>query len=108
MIRSRLSLVALSSFLALGALSLAACGGAPANAAAPSAPAGAAATAKPVVKGPGEAKVGDTATCPVSGEEFVVEATSPKLEHDGKTYFFCCSGCKKKFEAEPGKFAKKT
>ncbi len=60
------------------------------------------------VKAPGEANVGDTTKCPVSGEEFVVEATSPKVEHEGKTYFFCCSGCKKKFESDPAKFVDKT
>ena len=27
-----------------------------------------------------------------------------KSEHNGKTYYFCCSGCKKKFEADPSKF----
>ena len=60
------------------------------------------------VKAPGEANVGDTTTCPVSGEEFVVEATSPKVEHEGKTYYLCCSGCKKKFESDPAKFVNKT
>jgi Cu+-exporting ATPase len=59
------------------------------------------------VKAPGDAKVGDTTTCPVSGEEFVVEANSPKAEHDGKTYYLCCGGCKKKFEADPTKFTKR-
>jgi YHS domain-containing protein len=58
------------------------------------------------IKKPGEATVGDTAECPVSGEEFDVQATSPKHEHDGKTYFFCCSGCKKKFESNPQKYVK--
>lgn len=60
------------------------------------------------VKAPGEANVGDTTTCPVSGEEFVVEATSPKVEHEGKTYFFCCSGCQKKFESDPAKYVNKS
>ncbi len=60
------------------------------------------------VKAPGEANVGDTTKCPVSGEEFVVEATSPKAEHAGKTYYFCCGGCKKKFEESPEKFLNKS
>ena len=111
MTRSRPSLATLASFVALGAaLSLAACGGnqagAPVSPATPASPA--AAMAKPIVKEAGDAKVGDMAKCPVSGEEFIVDATSPKTEHDGKTYFFCCSGCKKKFEAEPAKFTKKS
>ena len=60
------------------------------------------------VKAPGEANVGDTTKCPVSGEEFVVEATSPKVEHEGKTYYFCCSGCQKKFESDPAKYVNKS
>ena len=101
-------------FALSAALVITACGTAPA----PVAPAASAASPTPSTaaappsaskaKEPGDAKVGETTKCPVSGEEFVVEATSPKSEHDGKTYYFCCAGCKKKFEAEPGKFAKKS
>ncbi|MCC6557712.1 MAG: hypothetical protein IT372_32575 [Polyangiaceae bacterium] len=85
----------------LSTLILAACGGAtpaptdpaaaaadPAGAAAaadPAAAAGAAATPAGPLKAPGEAAVGDKTTCPVSGEEFVVEASSPKVEFEGKT-----------------------
>lgn len=61
-------------------------------------------TAQGAVVPPGEAKVGDKSTCPVSGEEFVVTESSPKAEHDGKTYYFCCSGCKAKFEKDPSQF----
>lgn len=104
-----------SSCLALF-LVLAACGGNAAQSAPPAAPAGEHAEEhhanKPAsgaaVKAPGEASVGDTTKCPVSGEEFVVEASSPKVEHAGKTYYFCCGGCKKKFEASPEKFINKT
>ena len=60
------------------------------------------------LKAPGEATVGDTTKCPVSGEEFVVEASSLKAEHGGKTYYFCCAGCKKKFESNPDKFLNKS
>ncbi len=60
------------------------------------------------VKPAGEAQVGDTTKCPVSGEEFVVEATSPKVEHEGKTYYFCCSGCQKKFQSDPAKYVNKS
>ncbi|AKU97720.1 Lead, cadmium, zinc and mercury transporting ATPase [Labilithrix luteola] len=76
--------------------------------AASTAAAGGTTAAKGPVKEPGEAKVGDTTKCPVSGEEFTVEASSPKVEYEGKTYYFCCGGCKKKFEADPAKFAKKS
>lgn len=62
----------------------------------------------PVPAGPavanGEAKIGDKTKCPVSGEHFVVKADSPKSEHAGKTYWFCCAHCKGKFESDPKKF----
>lgn len=68
---------------------------------------GAPATAnKEGVKKPGEAKPGDKSTCTVTGEEIDVTADSPHSEHNGKTYYFCCSGCKKKFDADPSKFTK--
>jgi YHS domain-containing protein len=80
-------------------LGLSACGGAtpPANAPAASA----------AKKAPGEAKVGDTTTCPVSGEEFVVTAESPHIEYEGKTYYTCCSGCAKKLKEDPKKYLSK-
>ncbi len=28
-----------------------------------------------------------------------------KSEHEGKTYYFCCDGCKDSFEKDPGKYA---
>jgi len=93
---------------------LAGCGGGAPAAAAPEATPAAAATAPAAkgtsaeVKAPGDAKVGDTTKCPISGEEFTVEATSPHVEHEGKTYYFCCGGCKKKFESDPAKYAKKS
>lgn len=110
-----MSRTALSTLLVLG---LVACGGggteappkAPQTPATPApmadhhaAPAG---DAKGPLVAPGKAKVGDKTTCPISGEEFVVEANSPHAEHDGKTYYFCCPGCRKKFESDPAKFTK--
>ncbi len=56
------------------------------------------------LKAPGDAHVGDRTRCPVSGEEFVVTATSPSVEYGGKTYYFCCPGCDAKFKANPQKF----
>jgi YHS domain-containing protein len=89
--------LALSSFAV-------ACGG---STPAPSTPAAAAAAAPASIKPIGEAKVGDTSKCPVSGEEFVVAADSPKVDYEGKTYYFCCGGCAKKFSADPKKFLNK-
>jgi xanthine dehydrogenase accessory factor len=52
----------------------------------------------------GEAQIGDRSTCPVSGEEFVVSESSPTVEHDGRTYYFCCPGCAERFQADPHQF----
>lgn len=97
------SSAALTTFVTVSLVACAGAGTPDAKTPAPAAPA-AAATKDPSLKLPGEAKPGDKTTCPVSGEEFVVEATSPKVEHDGKTYYFCCSGCDKKFQANPAKY----
>jgi YHS domain-containing protein len=100
--RTYLSICTIAASISL----LAACGGAtppPATAATP-APAAAQPTA---LKAPGEATIGDRSTCPVSGEEFVIAADSPKVEHEGKTFYFCCSGCAQKFQADPAKYVKK-
>jgi YHS domain-containing protein len=40
----------------------------------------------------------------VSKEEFTVAADSPKAEHGGKTYYFCCAGCDTKFSKDPAKY----
>ena len=66
---------------------------------------GATPAAQGPIKGPGEATIGDRSSCPVSGETFTITASSPKVEHDGKTYYFCCSGCAEKFKENPGKWA---
>src|SRR4051794_28647670 len=107
MMRSTLSVTSLVALFAL----VAACGGAPSAPASPEGEHGKgapAATTNAKVKAPGDAKMGDTTTCPISGEEFVVDASSPKVEHEGKTYYLCCNGCKKKFEADPAKYLKKS
>jgi YHS domain-containing protein len=57
----------------------------------------------PVVK-PGEAKLGDTSTCPVSGETFVVAADSPSVQYGGKTYYFCCEDCIDDFQKDPARY----
>jgi YHS domain-containing protein len=67
-------------------------------------PAAKSGTAASDLKAPGDAKVGDKTKCPVSGEEFTVTASSPKVEHKGKTYFFCCPGCDDRFRKNPEKY----
>ena len=103
------------SFAVLAGLSTA-CGAAPHADVAPAAqtetraPAAQTETRAPAaqteIRAPGEARIGDRTTCPVSHEEFLVSATSPRAEYAGKTYYFCCADCAQKFEAEPARFLK--
>jgi YHS domain-containing protein len=48
---------------------------------------------------------GTLARCAVSGEVFTVAADTTYSEFQGKTYVFCCGGCKTRFDAAPDKFA---
>jgi xanthine dehydrogenase accessory factor len=41
-----------------------------------------------------------TAIDPICGMTVVVDAETPRLEHDGETVYFCCAGCRTKFEKE--------
>ena len=41
---------------------------------------------------------------PVCGMTVDQAAGKPSLEHGGKTYHFCCNGCKAKFEADPDRY----
>jgi YHS domain-containing protein len=59
------------------------------------------------LKKPGEAVPGDTTTCPVSGETFTVAVDSPKVEFEGKTYYFCCEDCVGDFQKDPAKYVAK-
>ncbi len=92
------------SLLAVPVLFVAACGGSKTAEPPPATPAPAATAPSAAVVPPGEAKVGDKTTCLVSKEEFVVKEDSPKVDYEGKTYYFCCSGCDEKFKADPKKF----
>jgi xanthine dehydrogenase accessory factor len=44
----------------------------------------------------------NTATDPICGMTIVVGADTPSLEHAGGTIYFCCMGCKLKFEERAG------
>jgi YHS domain-containing protein len=55
----------------------------------------------------GMSKPGTTARCPVMNRDFEVAADSPHSEYNGKTYIFCCAGCKPQFDADPKKFVDK-
>ena len=48
-------------------------------------------------------------TCAVTGESIasIADAAGGKSDYNGKTYYFCCPGCKTKFDADPAKYAAK-
>ncbi|HEX9708920.1 MAG TPA: YHS domain-containing protein [Candidatus Thermoplasmatota archaeon] len=43
-------------------------------------------------------------TDPVCGMKVDPQTAKWRTEHDGTTYSFCSSGCKLRFEENPGKF----
>jgi YHS domain-containing protein len=43
-------------------------------------------------------------SCPVSGADATNAPEALRTEHKGKTYFFCCAGCKTEFEKNPEKY----
>lgn len=49
---------------------------------------------------------GTKARCPVMKDVFTVKEDSPTSTYKGKTYVFCCPGCKPQFEENPEKFLK--
>ncbi len=42
---------------------------------------------------------------PVCGMTVAATAASHPLAHDGVTYYFCCTGCRRKFELDPAAYA---
>lgn len=56
---------------------------------------------------PPKAKV-VSAVCPVMGNKIPdVRRAAGKSVYKGKTYYFCCSGCKPLFDKNPGKYVNK-
>lgn len=51
-------------------------------------------------------KEGTKATCPVTGDAFVIDKDTVHAEYKGKHVYFCCPGCKGKFDKDPEKFTK--
>ena len=45
-------------------------------------------------------------TDPVCGMSVDTEKAAAKAEHGGETYYFCSEACRKKFAAEPGRYAR--
>ena len=58
------------------------------------------------VGSPTKLAIGQKARCAVTGEEFVVSASTVQVEHAGKHYGFCCEDCKPTFDKNPAKYAK--
>ncbi len=42
-----------------------------------------------------------TAVDPICGMTVAAVASTPSVEHDGETVYFCCEGCKASFQAQP-------
>ena len=49
---------------------------------------------------------GTKALCPIMKNEFEVTPETESTVYKGKTYVFCCPGCKQLFEKKPEKYAK--
>ena len=49
----------------------------------------------------------DTVKDPVCSMEIDPKTAVGKSEYQGQTYYFCSPGCKKNFDRDPSKFAKK-
>jgi Cu+-exporting ATPase len=47
----------------------------------------------------------DKAVDPICGMQVDTAAARHTSSYQGRTYYFCCGGCKAKFEAEPGRYA---
>jgi len=62
---------------------------------------------KPPVKHSQTKKV-VSAVCPVMGTKIPdVRKSAGKSTYKGKTYYFCCGGCKPEFDKNPAKYVKK-
>ena len=47
-----------------------------------------------------------TVFCPIMGTEMKASKAFDKTEYNGKTYYFCCAGCKPEFLKNPEKYIK--
>ncbi|MDO8684974.1 MAG: YHS domain-containing protein [Armatimonadota bacterium] len=51
-------------------------------------------------------KANDVILCPVMGGKVADIKKAPKSVYKGKTYYFCCPGCKPKFDKSPSTYVK--
>ncbi len=91
-------------FVAAAPAAAAASAGEPAGApaAAPAAASAAAPTGEPVVVPAGHHP--ETVTDPVCGMQVDPAGAAHRYEHRGQTWYFCCAGCRAKFEADPDRY----
>jgi YHS domain-containing protein len=65
------------------------------------------AVAAPGAKAPEKPAAQTTPVCPVMNHEIgVIEPDTPNSVYNGKTYYFCCAGCKPTFDKDPAKYVK--
>jgi Cu+-exporting ATPase len=62
-------------------------------------------TANPIAA---PAAIAGFATDPVCGMTVDTTDAAPTASHDGETYFFCCSGCREQFVANPARYIRAT
>ena len=55
---------------------------------------------------PASVSVPLTAVDPVCGMEVLVTESTPRVEHEGTTVYFCCEGCRGAFAADPVRHAR--
>jgi YHS domain-containing protein len=56
--------------------------------------------------GAGSTAAPEYLNCPVSGGQMRVGPETPRSTHGGKTYYFCCAGCKEAFDKDPGHYSR--
>ena len=49
-------------------------------------------------------KADEKVVCAVTGETMLKSQVKATYEYEGKTYYFCCEGCKEKFVKDPAKY----
>ncbi len=60
-----------------------------------------------VLAGIAQAQAEKTVVCPTCGHEIKKAEAKISYEYKGKTYYFCCEGCKEKFVKNPEKYLEK-
>jgi xanthine dehydrogenase accessory factor len=64
-------------------------------------------SAKPGRRTAAKPEAAAQAVDPVCGMTVAAEAAGHPLRHDGVDYYFCCAGCRRAFEKDPGAYVKR-